>query len=698
MQALAANPLLLSLITLNYEENPTLPQRRAGIYKECIDTLITKWDKERKVNRPRNLTPEHLKLLLEVVAWHFHMQRQHYFPKEELLRVISDVLPAIHISRDQKIQILEEITSTYGLLFKQAEEWYGFLHLTFQEYFVSLHIANEDLSSTLLQRIEDPWWEEAILLSAGASKDASPLLQNLLQKNSKTPLNEDIFHTHLILAGRCLAASFRVDEISLQEDIINRLFGTLMQASYSLTRQQIASTLIEMNKTAVNKRIIELLNNQEIERDIHFTLLDAIAKSTNLSISSALLPLLSDIQITKEMRQRIAITLGQQRNPSVTDELLQLILKPDIDTDIRASIIYSLGMSEEEHIVDKLSDLFTHYPDDWELHIQVIDTISKSGKSSSASRLRSQLPEQNLNQDVRIHIIDALGLLKDLSCIPELLKLLIDASILLEERLCIVNNLSILGKGDASTLNYLHQAYKETQGTTIIHQCIAITLARLDDHSTSDDLLKIIPDPMVHLAIRQMAAIALVKLTDVSIIQQLLKICFDAPMDTIIQKCILDTIGMLDDRSLVPMLIPLISNSNIEPEVRSHIVYALEMLGKQLPISELLPLLSDVNVNTQILQLIIDKLEENDNSSLISELLPLLPSQNIAKNVRKSIANTIGKFANDETTAQALTELLYSSDIKDDIYSTLWKVSHQARVRISIIDGPSGKVPNIHKW
>jgi predicted NACHT family NTPase len=41
MQALATNPLLLSLIALVYEAQLELPDRRAELYKRCVEVLLT---------------------------------------------------------------------------------------------------------------------------------------------------------------------------------------------------------------------------------------------------------------------------------------------------------------------------------------------------------------------------------------------------------------------------------------------------------------------------------------------------------------------------------------------------------------------------------------------------------------------------------------------------------------------------------
>ena len=55
LQTLAANPLLLSLIVIVYEANLDLPDRRAELYKQCVDILLTKWDASRDIRRRRDV-------------------------------------------------------------------------------------------------------------------------------------------------------------------------------------------------------------------------------------------------------------------------------------------------------------------------------------------------------------------------------------------------------------------------------------------------------------------------------------------------------------------------------------------------------------------------------------------------------------------------------------------------------------------
>jgi len=114
---------------------------------------------------------------------------------------------AINLSPAENELVLQEITSENGLLKEQAHGWYGFLHLTLQEYFAALAINDQARLTLLVEQCGDPWWEEVLLLYAGHVPDASPLLHNLLGKDLAPKRSDDLFHTNLLIAGRCLTSS-----------------------------------------------------------------------------------------------------------------------------------------------------------------------------------------------------------------------------------------------------------------------------------------------------------------------------------------------------------------------------------------------------------------------------------------------------------------------------------------------------------
>ncbi len=235
MQALAANPLLLSLLLIVYEERRDLPERRAALYDQYVEIQLTQWDASRALRRMHAFKLEHHQQLLETVAWHFHQQGQGSFPERALLEVIAAFLPTIGLPPEQNGQVFAEIAAENGLLKEQARGWYGFVHLTLQDYFVARYaLAHQELDLLLRWR-DDPWWEEVLFFYAGRISDASLLVQRLLGLTPAHPQQDDLFHTNLILAGRCLAAADpTVRHHALSQEVVTRLFQVLKTTHYAL--------------------------------------------------------------------------------------------------------------------------------------------------------------------------------------------------------------------------------------------------------------------------------------------------------------------------------------------------------------------------------------------------------------------------------------------------------------------------------
>jgi predicted NACHT family NTPase len=263
MQSLAANPLLLSLIVMVYEMNQDLPENRAKLYERCTTTLLEQWDASRDIRRRRAFRTEHKHQLLTEIVWHFHCKGQRYSSEDDLLALIADFLPTVGLSRGQNRQFLSEIEDENGLLKEQAHEWHGFLHLTLQEYFVAQYISENQKLDELLTYSGDPWWEEVLSLYAGYTSDASPLLEKLLAQEQRQLLWKDVFHTHLLWAGRCLAAKPRIKQTMLREEVITGLFTLLRKTPYSLTREQAAGVLGEMSGNEVKARLLALLKDKQ---------------------------------------------------------------------------------------------------------------------------------------------------------------------------------------------------------------------------------------------------------------------------------------------------------------------------------------------------------------------------------------------------------------------------------------------------
>ncbi|WP_079195416.1 NACHT domain-containing protein [Streptomyces acidiscabies] len=252
LQTLAANPLLLSLIAIVYERDLELPERRAALYQRCVEVLLREWDAHREITRYSRFTTDRKQDLLKELARHYHQRGLRYFPEDDLLDRIGRFLPTIDLDPADSRTILDEISTQYGLLKPQAHGWYGFLHLTLQEHFTAaalLERGAEGIQQAVGARY-DPWWEEVILLLAGALPDATPLLAGVLQLGERRDVDlldlpdDDFFHTDLLLAARCLTGSPRVADVGLRRHIVAAVWELLDRSPHPDEKRRAAEALV----------------------------------------------------------------------------------------------------------------------------------------------------------------------------------------------------------------------------------------------------------------------------------------------------------------------------------------------------------------------------------------------------------------------------------------------------------------------
>ncbi len=345
LHALASNPLLLSLIVIVYEDRLDLPDRRVELYERCVDTLLAKWDTSRDIRRRREFKPEHKQRLLEEVAWHFHNQGLRYFPESELLNIIGVFLPAIGLPTEQNIRVLEEIAAENGLLKEQARHWYGFLHLTLQEYFVARYAADNQQLEELLTHQVDPWWEEVLVLYAGQISDASQLLQKLIGQDTDTILQENSSNARIVLTGRCLAARPVVRQVLLRETVLKHLFQSLI--SNSSTRSQIAVTLVEIGVEEVNIYLVSLLADENQDISVRWAVAEALGQLGERVIAYDLIPLLANEKLNKSVRVYIAKALGQLGERAVIPDMKRLLADKNLGPYLREQINRAIKQLEK---------------------------------------------------------------------------------------------------------------------------------------------------------------------------------------------------------------------------------------------------------------------------------------------------------------------------------------------------------------
>ncbi len=182
----AANPLLLTILALIHRNGTKLPERRVELYQLAAKTLIEDWQFGRNIpygaqQRQLALMEEEVTALLAPLAFRMHEEKPSGLVEQEQVEDWLTPKMAEFQGVDESAalelvrQFLRKVRETTGLFVERAPRVYGFMHLTFEEYFAARHIADNEIDE-ILQIISSyrnqARWNEPILLALGyLSKD-----------------------------------------------------------------------------------------------------------------------------------------------------------------------------------------------------------------------------------------------------------------------------------------------------------------------------------------------------------------------------------------------------------------------------------------------------------------------------------------------------------------------------------------------
>ena len=180
VKRLTANPLLLTILALIHRNGERLPNRRVRLYELAVQTLIEDWQLSKKLpDAPKVVLREtEVVELLAPLAYWMHEEKPSGLVtemevQEQLatkMAELNDAEPESDLVRQAVEEFLRKVRETTGLFVERAPGVYGFMHLTFEEYFAARYIADNDQSKIqelIQQHLHEPRWNEPILLSLG---------------------------------------------------------------------------------------------------------------------------------------------------------------------------------------------------------------------------------------------------------------------------------------------------------------------------------------------------------------------------------------------------------------------------------------------------------------------------------------------------------------------------------------------------
>lgn len=183
------NPLLLSLIAMQFETNPnfSLPRERINIYIDSIKVLIAK----REHSNAFEFSNESKFELLENISYQMSIKNIEVIASAELMHIVFSWI------KDQPFadnRITENSIETWlvndGIIQKQSFGQFRFLHLTLQEALTASYIKRKKSPIHYIEKyIVIPKWEETIrllfsLLNLDEVNAACALLENMTEAST----------------------------------------------------------------------------------------------------------------------------------------------------------------------------------------------------------------------------------------------------------------------------------------------------------------------------------------------------------------------------------------------------------------------------------------------------------------------------------------------------------------------------------
>lgn len=218
VRRLAANPLLLTVLSLMKRQGVTLPERRVELYAKYVETLLSSWNRARGLGRAptRDLdVVETVKVLAPLALWMHTVS-----PGVGLVKTgeLQEELQRLYRERGEgqaekaARQFLKDVRDHASLLLERGPGRYGFIHLTFEEYLAAVALAQQGQESVepvvqaMLARVEEPAWREVHLLAVGylgivqqREKAAGSVVEGLLKAGAQSKGRS------VVLAGEAVA-------------------------------------------------------------------------------------------------------------------------------------------------------------------------------------------------------------------------------------------------------------------------------------------------------------------------------------------------------------------------------------------------------------------------------------------------------------------------------------------------------------
>ncbi|NES05224.1 MAG: NACHT domain-containing protein [Okeania sp. SIO2F4] len=406
IKLLARNPLLLTIIALIHRSQGFLPKRRNELYEKAVETLLVSWDEIKELSshqRLKHLDMDDLKRLMELLAYWVHTQGKFgneeeggtVIDKDDLIEKLNQEIRELkdlklYQAQEETERFLELIQGRTGLLNEQGQDYYAFVHKTFQEYLCAQEIqyrANDEydvgiILNCIRENFHDSHWREVLLLLIVEQnpKAAANAIRMILNNGSEY---EEWLHRDLLFAGYCLAENpkgMRKADSKLVQEILEALVELEVSKEEQVgdrVRSQVYQIFCSLGETDFEEQALEMLKERSdlIDEERLW------GYQVRLGEKDPVIPLFVEKLLKKKVRfWQLKSVILDQISEDVVNALLDLL--KDENSDVRNSAVDALrelGNSSED-VVKALLDLL--WDDNHFVRLTAVLTLGELANSS----------------------------------------------------------------------------------------------------------------------------------------------------------------------------------------------------------------------------------------------------------------------------------------------------------------------------
>jgi len=177
---LATNPLLMTIIAMIYFKGRRLPNNRIQLYEFSTETFLESWVRLRVTSDSQLKSKEDIIEILSPLAYYMHKTKSNACIEEgELLIKFEQFYEQFHTSacletvKKETREFIAFLREQAGFFYEigisdTGENLFSFMHLTFEEYFAGMFLANDFNNGGSLWKdaVNSSRWTEILRLTA----------------------------------------------------------------------------------------------------------------------------------------------------------------------------------------------------------------------------------------------------------------------------------------------------------------------------------------------------------------------------------------------------------------------------------------------------------------------------------------------------------------------------------------------------